>query len=120
MSALDETRHGLEDGDYVTFLEVKGMEGLNAGDPRKVTVKGPYTFSIGDVSGLGAYEGGGLYTQVKMPKIVDFQPLSEQIKNPEHLISDYAKFDRPQQLHIGVQALHKFAEDPRSPAASAA
>ncbi|KAJ6113529.1 Molybdenum cofactor biosynthesis MoeB [Penicillium sp. IBT 18751x] len=110
VSALDETRHGLEDGDYVTFTEVKGMEGLNAGDPRKVTVKGPYTFSIGDVTGLGTYEGGGLFTQVKMPKIVDFQPLSEQIKNPEHLISDYAKFDRPQQLHIGVQALHKFAE----------
>src|SRR5687768_8349611 len=26
VSALDETRHGLEDGDYVTFNEVEGME----------------------------------------------------------------------------------------------
>jgi ubiquitin-activating enzyme E1 len=110
VSALDETRHGLEDGDFVTFTEIKGMDALNNAAPRKITVKGPYSFSIGDVSGLGSYQGGGLFTQVKMPKFIDFQPLSEQIKKPELLISDFAKFDRPQQLHIGVQALHKFAE----------
>ena len=110
VSALDETRHGLEDGDYVTFTEVEGMEGLNDGNPRKITVKGPYTFSIGDVSGLGQYKRGGLYTQVKMPKILDFEPLSQQLTKPEHLISDFAKFDRPAQLHVGFQALHAFAE----------
>jgi len=110
VSALDEKRHGLEDGDFVTFSEVEGMEGLNDGTPRKITVKGPYTFSIGDVSGLGEYKRGGLYTQVKMPKILDFQPLSQQLKSPEHLISDFAKFDRPAQLHAGFQALHAFAE----------
>ncbi|KAL9059599.1 MAG: hypothetical protein Q9162_001104 [Coniocarpon cinnabarinum] len=110
VSALDETRHGFEDGDFVTFSEVEGMEGINNAAPRKITVKGPYTFSIGDVSGLGIYNRGGLYQQVKMPKIVDFQPLSEQLKNPEHMMSDFAKFDRPQQLHIGFQALHAFHE----------
>ncbi|KAI9036382.1 E1 ubiquitin-activating protein ubaA [Aspergillus affinis] len=110
VSALDETRHGLEDGDFVTFTEVKGMEALNNSAPRKITVKGPYTFSIGDVSGLGTYKEGGLYSQVKMPKFVDFQSLEEQLKKPEFVISDFAKFDRPQQLHIGIQALHKFAE----------
>jgi len=109
VSALDETRHGLEDGDFVTFSELQGMESLNGSEPRKITVKGPYTFSIGDVSKLGQYKRGGLYTQVKMPKIVNFQPLSEQLKKPELLISDFAKFDRPQQLHIGFQALHEFA-----------
>jgi len=110
VSALDETRHGLEDGDYVTFTEVKGMEGLNNCAPRKVSVKGPYTFSIGDVSGLGTYQGGGIFTQVKMPKFIDFQPLQEQLKKPQLMVSDFAKFDRPAQLHIGIQALHKFAE----------
>jgi len=110
VSALDETRHGLEDGDFVTFSEVEGMEGLNDGTPRKITVKGPYTFSIGDVSGLGQYKRGGLYTQVKMPKIMDFEPFSQQLKQPEQLISDFAKFNRPGQLHVGVQALHAFAE----------
>ena len=110
VSALDETRHGLEDGDYVTFTEVEGMEGLNNSAPRKITVKGPYTFSIGDVSGLGEYKRGGLYTQVKMPKFVDFEPLSQQLKKPELMMSDFAKFDRPGQLHVGFQALHAFAE----------
>lgn len=111
VSALDETRHGLEDGDFVTFTEVQGMEGLNNLEPRKIVVKGPYTFSIGDVSGLGQYNGGGLYMQVKMPKVVSFQTLSKQLQNPELLVSDFAKFDRPQQLHIGFQALHRFAKN---------
>ncbi|KUJ16385.1 ubiquitin-activating enzyme E1 [Mollisia scopiformis] len=110
VSALDETRHGLEDGDFVTFTELQGMEALNNAEPRKVTVKGPYTFSIGDVSGLGQYKRGGMYTQVKMPTFIDFKPISAALKTPEFLISDYAKFDRPQQLHIGFQALHAFAE----------
>lgn len=39
---MDETRHGLEDGDFVTFTEVKGMEGLNSSEPRKVTTKGKF------------------------------------------------------------------------------
>ena len=40
MTLLDETRHGLEDGDYVTFTEIKGMEALNNAEPRKIVVKG--------------------------------------------------------------------------------
>lgn len=108
VSALDETRHGLEDGDYVTFTELQGMEALNNSEPRKVTVKGPYTFSIGSVDGLGQYSRGGIYTQVKMPKFIDFKPLSASILDPEYVMSDFAKFDRPQQLHIGFQALHAF------------
>lgn len=42
VTCLDETRHGLEDGDYVRFSEVKGMD-LNSAGPekaRKVSVKG--------------------------------------------------------------------------------
>lgn len=31
--------HGLEDGDYVTFSEVKGMTELNGIEPLKITVK---------------------------------------------------------------------------------
>lgn len=40
VTALDETRHGLEDGDYVTFTELVGLEALNDAEPRKVEVKG--------------------------------------------------------------------------------
>lgn len=72
VTCLDETRHGLEDGDFVTFAEVQGMTELNGCEPRKITVKGPYTFSIGDTSGLSDYKAGGIFTQVKMPKILQF------------------------------------------------
>lgn len=43
VACLDETRHGLEDGDYVRFSEVVGMDKINAAGvegARKVTVKG--------------------------------------------------------------------------------
>jgi ubiquitin-activating enzyme E1 len=72
VTCLDESRHGLEDGDFVTFTEVQGMTYLNGCNPRKVIVKGPYTFAIGDTSDLGEYVRGGIFTQVKMPKILQF------------------------------------------------
>ncbi|KAF9980991.1 SPS-sensor component ptr3 [Mortierella antarctica] len=108
VTCLDETRHGLEDGDHVTFVEVQGMETLNGCAPRKIKVLGPYTFSIGDTSDLGAYVRGGLFQQVKMPKQVDFLSLKEALQKPEFLITDFGKFDRPAQLHVGFQALHAF------------
>lgn len=108
VSVLDDTRHGLEDGDYVTFSEVEGMEGINVCEPRKIEVKGPYTFTIGDVSGLGQYKRGGLFHQVKMPKILDFKNFTTALKEPEFVMTDWAKFDRPQQLHLGFQALNAF------------
>ena len=39
VTALDESRHGLEDGDYVTFSEVQGMDTVN-GAEFQVEVKG--------------------------------------------------------------------------------
>ena len=46
VTCLDETRHGLEDGDYVRFSEVEGMEinAVGVEGARKVTVKGAFTF----------------------------------------------------------------------------
>lgn len=108
VSANDETRHGLEDGDYVTLSELEGMEALNGCEPRKISVKGPYTFSIGSVEGLGQYQRGGMYQQVKMPKFIDFKNFTASLKEPEFVMSDFAKFDRPQQLHLGFQALNAF------------
>ena len=42
VTALDETRHGLQDGYYVTFSEVVGIEALNGIEPRKIEVKGEF------------------------------------------------------------------------------
>jgi ubiquitin-activating enzyme E1 len=48
------------------------MTELNGCEPRKISVKGPYTFTIGDTSTFSEYISGGIFTQVKMPKIIDF------------------------------------------------
>lgn len=110
VTCLDETRHGLEDGDYVTFSEVVGMEELNGCEPKKIKVLGPYTFSIGDTTSYSDYVRGGVVTQVKMPKNMSFKSLSESLTQPEYLISDFGKFDHPEQLHLAFQALHEFVK----------
>ena len=44
VTTLDETRHGLEDGDFVTFAEVQGMTQLNGCEAVKVKVLGRFLF----------------------------------------------------------------------------
>ena len=72
---------------------------------------GPFTFSIGDTSSYSDYVRGGVANQVKMPKRLDFKSLEESLKEPEFLITDFAKFDRPAIYHIAFQALHQFVKD---------
>lgn len=115
VACLDDTRHGMEDGDYVTFSEVRGMTELNGCQPKKIKVLGPYTFSIGDTSEYSEYEQGGIVTQVKMPKTLSFKSLEESIKAPEFLISDYAKFDYPGQLHLAFIALDEWTKTKGTP-----
>lgn len=108
VTMLDDTRHGLQDGDYVKFSEVEGMDKLNEGNPHKIEVLGPYAFKITIDESFGKYVKGGLYQQVKMPAKLSFQSLKDQLAEPEYVFSDFAKFDRPPQLHLGFQALQAF------------
>ncbi|GMM36292.1 E1 ubiquitin-activating protein [Saccharomycopsis crataegensis] len=113
VTTLGDERHGLEDGRYVKFSEVKGSEEiafLNEGEAYKVEVLGPFAFKIDVGKKLNGYESGGVFTEVKVPTAMKFEPLATQLANPEYLITDFAKFDRPSQLHLGFQALYKFQE----------
>lgn len=110
VTCLDESRHGYEDGDFVTFSEIQGMTELNGCEPRKIKVLGPYTFSIGDTSGFSAYVRGGNVTQVKKPKEVKFKSIKNAMDAPEFLLTDFAKFDRPGQLHIAFQAISEYVK----------
>ena len=114
VTCLDEARHGLEDGDYVAFSEVGGMEALNGAEARPVKVTGPYTFTVTGCEAMGTHTLGGIVHQVKQPKTLAFKSLREAIRDPDGagvLMSDFAKFDRPLQLHFGVQALHAYAAE---------
>lgn len=113
VACVDDERLEFQDGDLVVFSEVHGMKELSDGRPRKVKNARPYSFSIEeDTTKYGAYEKGGIVTQVKQPKVLNFKPLSEAIKDPgEFLLSDFSKFDRPPLLHLAFQALDKFISE---------
>lgn len=84
------------------------MEELNGCEPIKIKVLGPYTFSIGDTTEFSDYIRGGTVLQVKMPKTVSFKPLEEAEKSPEFVMSDYSKFDHPQNINIAFTALSRY------------
>ncbi|XP_063933256.1 ubiquitin-like modifier-activating enzyme 1 [Zophobas morio] len=109
VTCLEDKRHGLETGDYVTFSEIEGMTELNNCPPIKVKVTGPYTFEIGDTSSYSKYVRGGLVQQVKMPKIFEFKSLREQLREPRILPFDFSKLDNPIQMHLGFLALDLFS-----------
>jgi ubiquitin-activating enzyme E1 len=82
-----------------------------------VRVVDPRTFSIGDTRGAGAYLGpGGRFTQVKLPRTLDFSPLAAMLAPvgapggpPDasaFLTTDWAKLERPVLLHAAFYALH--------------
>jgi len=60
--------------------------------------------------GFTSHERGGIAVQVKKSKTVDFKSLEESITDPETVITDYAKMDHSEQLHLGFRALDRFVE----------
>ncbi|KAL2456696.1 Wall-associated receptor kinase 2 [Forsythia ovata] len=62
-----------------------------------------------DTANYATYAKGGIATQVKEPKVLNFKPLQEALKDPgDFLLSDFSKVDRPPLLHLAFQALDKF------------
>lgn len=107
VTCIDETKHGFQDGDWVTFTEVQGMTELNGCVPRRINVVGDFTFSIGDTSKFGDYVRGGIATQVKMPIHLNFGSFNETLCNPKYQAVEYM-VPRQQQLHVAFQALDQF------------
>ncbi|KAK9043360.1 hypothetical protein V6N11_071705 [Hibiscus sabdariffa] len=110
VSCVDDERLEFQDGDLVVFSEIQGMSELNDGKPRKIKSARPYSFTLEeDTTKFGTYVKGGIVTQVKQPKVLNFKPLKEALKDPgDFLLSDFSKFDRPPLLHIAFQALDRF------------
>ncbi|XP_018825830.2 ubiquitin-activating enzyme E1 1-like isoform X2 [Juglans regia] len=113
VTCVDDERLEFQDGDLVVFSEVNGMTELNDGKPRKIKNVRAYSFAIEeDTAKYSAYVKGGIVTQVKQPKVLNFKPLREALKDPgDFLLSDFSKFDRPPLLHLAFQALDKFQSE---------
>lgn len=108
---IENSHHGLEDNDHVTFSEIKGMVELNECTPIKITVKKPHIFNIGEAAKqLSAYIEGGRGRQVKVPFPVSHKSLAASLEEPEFCIWDFAKFDYPAKLHALWAALYAFEE----------
>uniref|UniRef100_A0A663FIF7 E1 ubiquitin-activating enzyme n=1 Tax=Aquila chrysaetos chrysaetos TaxID=223781 RepID=A0A663FIF7_AQUCH len=86
VTCLDEARHGFETGDFVTFTEVEGMEELNSCGPVEIRV-------LGEPGRLDVLRG---------------LPALEALVEPELMITDFGKAERPPIMHWGWQALHRF------------
>ncbi|KAL1140470.1 hypothetical protein AAG570_000402 [Ranatra chinensis] len=109
VACLDGTKHGLEDGDYVTFSDIQGMTELNGCQPVKVKIISVDAFSIGDTSMFSPYIKGGIATQVKIPITIKFKCLEDSFVNPSFVDSPGA--ERSNQLHLAFCGLHTFIED---------
>ncbi|XP_038902732.1 ubiquitin-activating enzyme E1 1 isoform X1 [Benincasa hispida] len=113
VSCVDDERLEFQDGDLVVFSEVHGMTELNDGKPRRIKNCRAYSFTLEeDTTNFGSYEKGGIVTQVKQPKVLNFKPLREAINDPgDFLLSDFSKFDRPPLIHLAFLALDKFVTE---------
>jgi len=94
VTCLEGERHQLEDGDFVRFSEVDGMEGLCEEGPFKIKTISPSAFTIGDMSSKAPYTRGGYMHQVKMPTTCTFRSFEDTQKQPPVIITDFAKMER--------------------------
>ncbi|MCJ1297004.1 hypothetical protein MMC34_008573, partial [Xylographa carneopallida] len=103
----EESRHGLSDGDTVTFEEVEGMTQINHQPPCAVRVLSPFTFSIGDTRALPPYTGNsGYFQQVKQPVTVSTHTLEQQLMKPTLL----TEFTCERELHVLHLALEEWRQ----------
>lgn len=87
------------------------MAELNGCEPLRVTVLGPYTFSIGDTSAMAPYVRGGIAKQVKMPHTMSFRPFAETQQGDLSvgLVDfDYSKLDHGHKMHVCFKTLHEY------------
>jgi len=109
ISCLNDERHEFEDGDIVSFREIKGIAELN-GKCHRIKVISPSKFSI-DVDGSSfssSYSGDGIATQIKQTVSMNFIPLRDSLNNPSFVPTDFCKIESQSQLHMSMQALHAF------------
>jgi len=111
VTCVEDERLEFQEGQLVSFSDLKGCEELGAAGPVRVSACKPTSFEAAvDSAGFSPYVRGGAVTQVKEPKTLAFRPLAAALADPgEFLVSDFAKLDRPPVLHLGWQALDAFA-----------
>jgi ubiquitin-activating enzyme E1 len=62
------------------------------------------------ITGFTDYTRGGVVSQVKMPKTLNFKSFVESIKDPTYIIADWSKMEHSETLNVAFQALDTFQE----------
>ena len=109
----EEKPFNLKDGSFVIFREIKGLEGLNDGIPRKIKIISKNCVSIkNDKNFIGDYISGGIIEEIKIPKEIKFNPLKDKFYipyfNESPIIFDQSKLNDNELLHCGIVALHEY------------
>ncbi|XP_065543746.1 ubiquitin-like modifier-activating enzyme 7 isoform X2 [Lathamus discolor] len=114
--------HLFSDGDLVTFSGVEGMTELNGQEPVPVQVMDAFRLKIGDTRSFSRYRCRGLVSQVRLPQVHSYKPLSQALAEPKIQVANPEELPRSRSLHAAFQALHAFREEqgrlprPRAPA----
>eukprot|EP01006_Ploeotia_vitrea_P023268 TRINITY_DN55708_c0_g1_i1.p1 TRINITY_DN55708_c0_g1~~TRINITY_DN55708_c0_g1_i1.p1 ORF type:complete len:1093 (-),score=223.50 TRINITY_DN55708_c0_g1_i1:123-3329(-) len=105
----------LGEGEYVEFQDVEGMTELVGHAPVKVLETHMYNFKIDlDTTKFGKFKRENLASfttcvERKMPKTLKFRSLNDCFQEPgDFLLTDFMKFDRSPQLHVGFRALEAY------------
>eukprot|EP00300_Choanocystis_sp_HF-7_P036097 c5119_g1_i1.p1 GENE.c5119_g1_i1~~c5119_g1_i1.p1 ORF type:complete len:1014 (-),score=269.80 c5119_g1_i1:69-3110(-) len=110
VNVVEDSRHNLETGDTVAFVDVKGMTELNSLPPTPVHIVDGYTFTITDTRGYQPFGGFGRFRQVKQPTAIQFVPLREALVSPAFAIN-FSNNERSPLLHLCYRALDQFCRD---------
>lgn len=100
-------RHGLSDGDVVTFKEVDGMTEVN-GKEFVVKCNNVSSFFIGDTSSFGDYTINGICKQVIKPAKFNFSDLRKALKNGK--VADF-DFVNDRQILLAFVAYSQNSKD---------
>ncbi|KAM8994845.1 ubiquitin-like modifier-activating enzyme 7 isoform 1-T1 [Ara ararauna] len=103
--------HLFSDGDLVTFSGVEGMTELNGQEPVPVQVMDAFRLKIGDTRSFSPYRCRGLVSQVRLPQVHSYKPLSQALAEPKIQVANPEDLSRSLSLHAAFQALHAFHEE---------
>eukprot|EP00004_Rigifila_ramosa_P002992 TRINITY_DN1309_c0_g1_i1.p1 TRINITY_DN1309_c0_g1~~TRINITY_DN1309_c0_g1_i1.p1 ORF type:complete len:1097 (-),score=298.82 TRINITY_DN1309_c0_g1_i1:48-3098(-) len=111
VTCVSDERLELQSGDKVVFSEVEGMVELNDGVPRTVGSVTASSFTIEGTEGYGAYVRGGLWKEVRQPKVLQHRTYAAACADPGMFLeSDFSKFGRSGLLHLMALASADFFE----------
>ena len=109
VTLTESSGRGFNVGDLVIFSNVRGAEKINHCGPIVVKSRiSPHVFSIGDTTGFGKYEGGGVCTLAKKPVEMNFMKFRTSFTRPKFVTSDFAKIERQDILHLTFFALGRY------------